>query len=156
MNTRHYPKTQLTIFTITLVAGIVLLAFQPLPIPETQTDVCYANKVPDIGSKVFQLPPCQFRTLTGLYCPGCGITRSLECLIHGRLSNSLRYNPITIPFLVVMLILIYFYFSELFSGRRPPIIIILSLSVVILTLELILMILRNIPFPALDIIRPPL
>lgn len=38
-------------------------------------------------------PPCAFHMLTGLYCPGCGGTRAVRALMHGRLlchSGSIR------------------------------------------------------------------
>lgn len=38
-------------------------------------------------------PKCTFRELTGYHCPGCGTTRALHALIHGRLIQALAYNP---------------------------------------------------------------
>ena len=38
-------------------------------------------------------PPCAFHMLTGLYCPGCGGTRAVRALMHGRLLLSLRLHP---------------------------------------------------------------
>lgn len=38
--------------------------------------------------------PCLFHRLTGLYCPGCGGTRSVTSLLHGHPIISIRYNPI--------------------------------------------------------------
>jgi len=38
------------------------------------------------------MPPCAFYKVTGLYCPGCGNTRSVLSLLEGRLWHSLRYN----------------------------------------------------------------
>ena len=40
--------------------------------------------------------PCVFRTLLGIYCPGCGGTHSVYALAHGHLLLSLRYNPIVL------------------------------------------------------------
>ena len=40
------------------------------------------------------LPPCPFRLLTGLPCPGCGMTRSLSAMLHGNLALSFRYHPL--------------------------------------------------------------
>lgn len=40
------------------------------------------------------LPPCGFRTMFGLYCPGCGNTHAVLSLLEGRLLASLRYNPL--------------------------------------------------------------
>ncbi len=36
---------------------------------------------------------CAFYTLTKIYCPGCGGTRSVEFLLHGHLFKSFLYNP---------------------------------------------------------------
>ena len=36
---------------------------------------------------------CTTHQLTGLYCPGCGITRMLVSLVRGDLHTAFRYNP---------------------------------------------------------------
>lgn len=48
------------------------------------------------GAKHAGLIPgfCVFRTLTGIYCPGCGGTRAFHLLFHGDIAGSLIYNPI--------------------------------------------------------------
>ena len=51
-------------------------------------------------------PACLFRRLTGLYCPGCGNTRSVLALLHGDIFTSLRYN-ITPVVLGIVLSLLY-------------------------------------------------
>ncbi len=38
------------------------------------------------------LPACNFKALTGLPCPSCGMTTSFALLVHGDLANSLRAN----------------------------------------------------------------
>lgn len=38
--------------------------------------------------------PCVFHRITGLYCPGCGITRSLYHLSIFNFYQSFRYNPL--------------------------------------------------------------
>jgi hypothetical protein len=48
-------------------------------------------------------PPCLFHRCTGLHCPGCGSTRGLHALLHGRVWAAFRFNPlmvIVLPFLV--------------------------------------------------------
>ena len=40
------------------------------------------------------LPPCTFRSLTGVPCPSCGLTTSFALLMHGDLVNSLRANAV--------------------------------------------------------------
>lgn len=49
------------------------------------------------------LPPCLFHRLTGLYCPGCGGTRSIYALLTGRIGQSLYYHPIIIYTVVCFL-----------------------------------------------------
>jgi hypothetical protein len=40
------------------------------------------------------LPPlCQLKMLTGIDCPGCGLTRSFIALGHGQWGESFRFNP---------------------------------------------------------------
>jgi hypothetical protein len=38
-------------------------------------------------------PPCPYLTLTGLACPGCGLTRALHFLLHGDVRQAFAYNP---------------------------------------------------------------
>ena len=50
---------------------------------------------------------CPFRLMTGLPCPGCGLTRSWIALVHGDISGSLAAHPFggAFMFLGVALIL---------------------------------------------------
>lgn len=41
---------------------------------------------------VFRVP-CPFYTVTGYLCPGCGVTRMIDALLHGDLSAAFGYNP---------------------------------------------------------------
>ena len=45
---------------------------------------------------------CMFHTLTGLHCPGCGMTRAAWLLLHGQIGASLRMNPFFIPLMVLL------------------------------------------------------
>ena len=38
-------------------------------------------------------PQCVFHQVTGFECPGCGSTRALHALVHGRVIEALRFNP---------------------------------------------------------------
>ena len=37
--------------------------------------------------------PCPLRTLTGIPCPLCGMTRAVSAAMHGDMVASLRFNP---------------------------------------------------------------
>ena len=39
-------------------------------------------------------PKCAFHSLTGLNCPGCGMTRSLYALLHGNVLLAVRDNAL--------------------------------------------------------------
>lgn len=44
--------------------------------------------------------PCLFHAFTGLYCPGCGITRALHALVHGDFGQMMAMNPL-LPLLLL-------------------------------------------------------
>ncbi|HEY4330784.1 MAG TPA: DUF2752 domain-containing protein [Phycisphaerae bacterium] len=37
--------------------------------------------------------PCAFHKMTGMPCPGCGLTRSVLALLHGNMTDSIGYHP---------------------------------------------------------------
>jgi hypothetical protein len=39
------------------------------------------------------VPPCPLRTITGIPCPMCGMTRGVTALVHGDLARALVMNP---------------------------------------------------------------
>jgi hypothetical protein len=42
---------------------------------------------------VSPVPPCPLRTVTGIPCPFCGMTRGVTALLHGHVSAAFTYNP---------------------------------------------------------------
>src|SRR5437868_4607634 len=48
------------------------------------------------GSAGRFFPKCYLHEWTGLHCPGCGATRALHHLAHGRILTALRFNPLVI------------------------------------------------------------
>lgn len=52
-------------------------------------------------------PPCPFRAVTGLHCPGCGSTRALHNLLHGRVATAFGLNPllvVSLPFIAYTIV----------------------------------------------------
>ena len=58
---------------------------------------------------------CPFYNLTGLPCPGCGLTRSFVCLGHGRWHEALHWHPL--GWLVYGVCLVLWLRSGLFWWR---------------------------------------
>ena len=72
--TRRYRKVSSTASVLLVAAGAwVLYTFPPATTP--------------------WYPKCTFRVLTGYDCPGCGITRALHHLLHGRVEEAFFLNP---------------------------------------------------------------
>jgi hypothetical protein len=92
-------------------------------------------------------PACPFHALTGLNCPGCGLTRGFHALSRGDVLSALQFNAL-IPF--YFLFFLYLFVSLgliLFRGRgvsfrafSPRII------YGFLALTLIFSVVRNLPF----------
>ncbi|MBR1472307.1 MAG: DUF2752 domain-containing protein [Lachnospiraceae bacterium] len=62
------------------------------------------------------MPKCSFHVITGGWCPACGNTRCVRYLLQGDFFMALRHN-ITIPFLGVLLLLLYLENLAAISGR---------------------------------------
>ena len=50
--------------------------------------------------KFIKIPECAVYKTFGIYCPGCGATRAVYSLYHGKILKSIYYNPI-ILYLVI-------------------------------------------------------
>jgi hypothetical protein len=53
-----------------------------------------------------RFPPCPFRATTGLWCPGCGLTRGTHHLLNGRLGDALSYNVFT-PLVLAAIVFVW-------------------------------------------------
>ena len=99
-------------------------------------------------------PRCLFHEMTGLYCPGCGSTRALHCLLHGDVGAALHDNALAVlavPFIAGILL-------ARVARRQPPIATSkLGLSWIGLLLAVILVfgVVRNIPRRPFSLLAPP-
>lgn len=89
---------------------------------------------------------CPINKLTGLYCPGCGITRMIESLIKLDFYQAFRYNMlvfIMLPFLTFLLIcrIIEIYKGKLIITNKIS----NKVWIIILIITILFGILRNIP-----------
>jgi hypothetical protein len=42
---------------------------------------------------VWPVPPCPLRSVTGIPCPFCGMTRGVTAIVHGNFSAAFGFNP---------------------------------------------------------------
>jgi hypothetical protein len=98
-------------------------------------------------------PQCPFHAMTGLNCPGCGITRGFNALFKGNILEALHFNAL-IPFYLI--IFGYFVVSLLLVAGRgyglswnffTP-----KLMYGFLIFALIYAVLRNLPFYPFDLL----
>lgn len=50
------------------------------------------------------MPGCFFKKVTGLDCPGCGMTRATYATLHGRIGDAFRFNPVGMVLLPLALV----------------------------------------------------
>ncbi|RYG75437.1 DUF2752 domain-containing protein [bacterium] len=75
---------------IALCAAVVVLSLA-LPLPSS--------------GAILGLPsPCGLMNLTGIPCPGCGLTRSFVCCGHGHLAEAFVWHPLGPPLFVATLL----------------------------------------------------
>ncbi len=90
------------------------------------------------------LPQCLLYRFTGILCPGCGNTRALHALLHGRIRESLGYNVLLIPFGILFFVLLW----------KPSIMNRNSVFWGILATVFLFTILRNIPCYPFTLLAP--
>lgn len=102
------------------------------------------------------LPPCSLYEATGLLCAGCGGTRSVSHLLHGRPLEALRCNVLFMLAWPVLLL----YTAKGFLGPRLPIRLPdfrygKKTATALLLIVLLFMVLRNIPAYPFTLLAPP-
>ena len=104
-------------------------------------------------------PQCLLYQTTGLYCVGCGATRALYALLHGRLLEALHDNAFFIAALPVGIWLAAPYLTRAWQIRAWPEVQLESKSLIriglmALSLMFAFMALRNLPGSPFDLLKP--
>jgi hypothetical protein len=63
------------------------------------------------------LPPCSFKTMTGLPCPSCGMTTSFSLLMHGDIWNSLQANAVGTLLALACVLFVPWSLASVFMAR---------------------------------------
>jgi hypothetical protein len=105
-------------------------------------------------------PRCLLYEATGYYCAGCGATRALHALMHGRLLLALHDNLLFVTLLPVVLALALRTAVPAWRENRWPAAQLDQRSFVrrtftLLAIGLVFMAARNLPGAPFDLLRPP-
>ena len=105
-------------------------------------------------------PACSFYAFTGLYCPGCGMTRALYHVTRGHFAEAFSYNILWPGIVLFLAVCAGMWFYWLFTGKnafhrvnrllsRYP-----AMAWIIVVLLFSFWILRNIPMYPFTLLAP--
>ena len=78
-----------------LRAGRTAPGLAPLAVAAAGAGACLlVGLVDPTRTPIF--PPCPFKALTGLDCPGCGTTRAVHQLLNGNLGAAMGFNVVAV------------------------------------------------------------
>jgi hypothetical protein len=103
-------------------------------------------------------PQCILYNATGIYCAGCGATRAVYALLHGRLLDALHDNALFIAGLPLLLYVVGSYALNAWHRNAWPEIYVDGRAwrtiIGILLLMITFMVLRNLPGWPFDWLKP--
>lgn len=88
---------------------------------------------------------CPFRAMTGLDCPGCGMTRALSRLTQGRIGTALDYNIVLVIAVPALCYLYLRWLASAFGLNWPPLRLGRTANAVVLLTLMAFSVLRNLP-----------
>ncbi len=103
-----------------------------------------------------RFPVCSFNAVTGLWCPGCGLTRGTHHLLRGDIAAAMSSNLFT-PFALAAIISAWLVWITTAFGRpiRNPVLRWPSwVGPTLLILVVTYGVVRNLPVPALSTLAP--
>lgn len=62
--------------------------------------------------------PCLFKSVLGIACPTCGMTRAMLSLLHGDIINTIYYNILAIPLVIILIIIDVVIIVDLFKNSN--------------------------------------
>lgn len=96
-------------------------------------------------SDVSILPPCLFRTVTGLDCPGCGLSRGLRQLVRGHVGAALDHNVLLVVAVPLVAYLYLAWLGAAFGLRLPRLVPGPRTARVVVALAVAFAVVRNLP-----------
>ena len=60
---------------------------------------------------------CIFKTVTGISCPACGMTRSFLAIFHFDFLSSIYHNLLSIPFFIFLIYFSFMLLKDLIQNR---------------------------------------
>jgi len=104
-------------------------------------------------------PQCLLYNSTGIYCAGCGATRAIHAMLHGRVIEALHDNALFVAALPLLLYVAVFYALAAWRANAWPEIPVDSRKLArrgigIVLLMIGFMALRNLPGWPFDWLRP--
>ena len=78
--------------------------------------VLFANFVSE--TPLAKITDCPAHKLLGIYCPLCGGTRAIGCLLRGKIVASLIYNPAVLPATVAFIIYDILCFKAIIQDKK--------------------------------------
>jgi hypothetical protein len=101
------------------------------------------------------VPPCPFHAATGLWCPGCGLTRATHAILRGHVMTGLGYNLFT-PLLFGLIGWSWLVWMGKAVGRPipEPAVVPRKIWVGIIVAVAIFTVARNIPVTPLSALAP--
>ena len=82
--------------------------------------------------------PCVFNKVTGLYCPGCGMTRAVNSIMNFKFYQALRFNALVV---IMPITLAAYYIAEYNKWSQISKVIMFIMFIIVIGYG----ILRNIP-----------
>jgi Protein of unknown function (DUF2752). len=93
------------------------------------------------------LLPCLFHKITGLYCPGCGVTRMCLSLLHMNFYQAFRYNAGVMVILPILILYGLKYVIMYLKGEQPHFSKVQNIILYLMIIWLVIFgVIRNIPW----------